>query len=314
MRKNSIDYLSASQLNLYESAQISKSKDDFTTAIDKLIEIYDEVQLNFINCEIVNLLFKEKRYREAKKYILLNPDVYLLNVDNIKLFVKVFLENADFILLRKTVTSFNDEKLKHEIFNEINVYELNYEKQFHDSLQSKVREFAHLGNYEFFKQKEILEASMKLPLDYFVKYGKYLLIDPFVHPLIKSSIVDTFREVNFKEIVSEYFIDGNVKKIKIANLKKLEETKSFKMIISKIDNSKLSKDPINKTMFLQYIKLNFMIIYPFNDILIKNINLWFEYFYNNFIGETFSADNDERNKINAMGTLILSIYSKILNV
>jgi hypothetical protein len=155
---------------------------------------------------------------------------------------------------------------------------------------------------------------MKLPLDYFVKYGKYLLIDPFVHPLIKSSIVDTFREVNFKEIVSEYFIDGNVKKIKIANLKKLEETKSFKIIISKIDNSKLSKDPINKMMFLQYIKLNFMIIYPFNDIIIKNINLWFEYFYNNFIGETFCTDNDERNKINAMGALILSIYSKILNV
>ncbi|KRM68675.1 hypothetical protein FD06_GL000994 [Apilactobacillus ozensis DSM 23829 = JCM 17196] len=314
MTKNNIKGLDEYYSDLYDSALDDKSNKNYDNAINKLTEIYNNKQLDLINIQLVKLLYKEHRYQEAFEYITLNPNLYLKNIELIKIFIEVLLNNHDFIFARKVVADFNDKLLKDKVILKISVAEKNYEEYFQKSLNSKVKEFAHLGNYEFSKQKSILESSMKIPLKYFVEYGEYLLLDSFVHPLIKSSIVDTFRELKLKININERFIDKKVRELNVYGLSKLESMLSYRNIISIVNESCLKNDPTSKMMFLQYLRVNLMIIYPFNDEIIKNYKLWFEYFYKTFTGRQFDSDTEEKEEINDIGNLILSIYSELFNI
>ncbi|WP_054658211.1 hypothetical protein [Apilactobacillus ozensis] len=130
MTKNNIKGLDEYYSDLYDSALDDKSNKNYDNAINKLTEIYNNKQLDLINIQLVKLLYKEHRYQEAFEYITLNPNLYLKNIELIKIFIEVLLNNHDFIFARKVVADFNDKLLKDKVILKISVAEKNYEEYF----------------------------------------------------------------------------------------------------------------------------------------------------------------------------------------
>ncbi len=87
-----------------------------------------------------------------------------------------------------------------------------------------------------------MQAAFKLPLNEFITGAKFLLRDPYTHPLVKSSLVELLSKLQVADPVTVYWLDKKEYTVVPADIQPLNYCQSLvkvkRLITEKCGKSK----------------------------------------------------------------------------
>ena len=147
-------------------------------------------------------------------------------------------------------------------------------QEYQETLQTRLRDFYHLGDYSLEEQQSRLQAAFKLPLNEFITGAKFLLRDPYTHPLVKSSLVELLSKLRVADPVTVYWLDKKEYTVVPADIQPLNllpvVSEGKRLITEKCGN----QNPQTEKMAIQEFQLQVMFLYPRINQIIKDIDEW----------------------------------------
>ncbi|GAA6112495.1 MAG: hypothetical protein M3005_03330 [Apilactobacillus sp.] len=225
---------------------------------------------------LVQSLFQLKQYIEAKKEVIEFPNAFIKNEKDFALMLKVLIKNDEFIKAREIVVSLKSEELFFNVgMNLIEKAEEDILMNSAESVRQQAQKYYHISNKQtLYWQKEAFLAGQHLPYVEFVKYSRFVLMDPFVQSIIKSEVIDTLRKVGCEDNVDMLWIDKTSRKVELSNVKSLDEMESYKYIHNKLLEDYMS-DPEKMMLLGSYFQHQAILMYPFNDEIIYDYKRWY---------------------------------------
>ena len=117
-------------------------------------------------------------------------------------------------------------------------------------------------------------SAFKLPLNEFITGAKFLLRDPYTHPLVKSSLVELLSKLQVADPVTVYWLDKKEYTVVPADIQPLNllpvVSEGKRLITEKCGN----QNPQTEKMAIQEFQLQVMFLYPRINQIIKDIDEW----------------------------------------
>ncbi|WP_105956236.1 hypothetical protein [Apilactobacillus quenuiae] len=299
----------SSNKELIDESKLDIEQNNFQEAINKLIPLYDGKEGFPVTTLLTKCYFFNKQLIDAKKVAYDNVNDFLRSFSDFKLLILVLVKNKEFIKSREIVEQIH--YLSKEWYD-ISINVINKEEKIvlenePAYLKNVSNDFYHMSfNKNLYEQKETLLKGEKLPINKFVNYTKYLLLDPFVQENIKSELIDTLRKINYQDTISIRWIDDDVYSVNMKELKPLSKLDSYNKIMSKLDDDYSNKNPILYLKVKSYFEYQSITLYPLNEQIIKNVDDW----YNLSIDLFLSNKNNKFTKKNNYYKLISLIINK----
>lgn len=256
----------------YLSARDDYSRGHYKLAIDKLVSLDLITKNDDVNHLLVACLYRQKSYQDAEQVLLSDVNSYTTQDKLIKLMVNVLLKNHEFIICREIVASFKASPLKTRLNQQIIYQEATFDDQT-KLVKRLAKRFYHLSNFSLIQQRIVFRKSQKLPLKTFLKISKTLLVDPFLAPIMRLSILDALRKMDLEIKIKYRWINDQVYLINVGDLQAVTDTRSYHQVI-KVVNDRYYHDPQQTLALKQNLRLGLSYLYPFNDREIKDPQLW----------------------------------------
>lgn len=256
----------------YQHAKELIAQDRWQDAADVLEGLVNQVDNPEIGRLTVVTLYTAEQYTRACTYLYEYLDLMATNFDDARIAIDIFVQNELFILARQVVNSMPE--WKEQLMPLIEKGEEKMQAEYQTTMQTRLRDFYHLGDYSLSEQQSRLQASFKLPLKEFVTGAKFLLRDPFTHPLVKSSLVELLCKLQVAESVVIYWLDKHEYEIVPTNLTPLKD--SPLVIAGKREiNQKLgNENPQLEQLAVQQFQLEVMFLYPRISAVITDVGEW----------------------------------------
>jgi hypothetical protein len=222
-------------------------------------------------------LYKINRFSEAQQAIMDDPNAFTGSLTDFMLMINVLLHNQEFIKSREMVYAFNGINMDYFSCGMQAIKKSENEVRQHDKndIQKRARQYYNLSAKKtLFAQKKIFLMGQRLPYEIFVEYSQFVLLDPFVHQVVKSEIVDTLRKINYRGKIPIYWINRKNETIDFLHLPSLESMKSYQYLIRRVRHD-FSDNPEKMSLIYNYFYHQSMIMYPFNDRVIKDCENWY---------------------------------------
>lgn len=226
----------------------------------------------------VDALIKLKQYVMAKELVMEEPNSFVSNLGDFLLLVKVLVNNNEFIKAREVLISFevNNEEYFENGMKMLNDAEKMFRKNSSKTLDELAKQYYHASSQTtLYKQKKAFMSGQHLPYKEFVKYSRFVLMDPFVQLMLKSEIIDTLRKINFNDTIEINWIDNEDKKIVPNQLSSLDDMSSYQYILKRII-SDYQSNPEKMYLISSYFNHQSILMYPFNDDIIKDFKNWYD--------------------------------------
>lgn len=257
----------------YVSARKDFLHGKYKLAIKKLSPVSLISDNSDANHLLVDSLYHQHDYSEAERVLLTEINSYTSSNDLVKLMINVLLKNNEFIICYEIVASFRDDNLKQRCLHKIKFRETNLIANRPKLVSNIAKKFYHLSSVSIIRQRIRLKRAQHLPLSRFIEISRILLVDPFLVPIMRLSILDIFRKINLKLKLRYRWIDNQIYVLSTSNLNDLTETKSYRRIM-KIIKSRYFHDPSRMIALKQILRLDLSYLYPFNDQKVCEYSLW----------------------------------------
>ena len=268
-----MDHRSVKTFRVYMQARQAYREQDFPSAIDKLIRIPVRLQNRDVNHLLVKSLYHDHKYQLAEDFMMPTLNTYPDSWALVRLMLQVFIKNHDFIKAREAVAVFNNAPVKRKSLLLIRKAESAVQRTDLKGIQRLTDRFYHLADQSFVKQRRIWAQAMKLPLSDFVKIARRLLVDPFLRPLMRLSVLEVLRKVKISGKVEYRGLDHRRYDIKIDQLVGLTRMRSYRQVMRIVDRG-YSANPVNALILKQNLRLELSYLYPFDDQKIRSPQLW----------------------------------------
>lgn len=276
---------SSNSFRIYIQARKAYQKHNFSLAIKKLIRIPVRLQNRDVNHLLVKSLYNRHRYHSAEAFMMVAINTYTENWALARLMLQIFVKNRDFIRGREVVAVFNSDQIKQKAYLMIGRAEALDQRTNLKGIRHLVSRFYHLADQSFIKQRRIRSRALKLPLSDFLKVAKPLLMDPFLHPLMRLSILEVLCKVGIKGVINYRWLNGRVYPIRVDQLDDLTRMNSYRQIVRIVDQD-YSANPVNALILKQNLRLELSYLYPFTDREVKLPRLWVRIAYLMLRGES----------------------------
>ncbi|CAI2613358.1 hypothetical protein AKUA1202_09700 [Apilactobacillus kunkeei] len=288
------------------SSQIAKDiasnidEKQYQLAINKAKNYLEDQPSNEIEVLLVQSLFSLKQYVEARKEVMENPNAFTTNEQDFLLMINVLLKNNEYIKSREIVETF---KANDSYYNDgiklIEESEASFRSNSSEEIHQLAQKFYHISSKQtMYWQKESFLNGQHLPFDEFLKYSRFVLMDPFVQSVIKAEVIDTLRKVGSNEVVDMMWIDGKTKKVKMGEIKSLQDMNSYQLIFNRLTDEYMM-DPEKFMLLSSYFQHQSILMYPFNDEIILDANRWYDLSIQAYLSakEYTEDDNDDYVKL-----------------
>lgn len=270
MNKNQLNEKTFDQ---YLSARNDFAQGKYKLASKKLLPINMVTDNNDVNHLLLLSLYYQKDYQAAERILFQDINFYTSNTKLTYLMIKVLLKNNEFISCYEIISPFQNKTLKKNLLKMIKYREKLVIVRESKRLSTIEKRFYHLSGVSLIRQRIILKEAQQLPLKRFIMIAKGLLIDPFLAPIMRLSILDIFRKIGFYGKLKFRWIDKRVYLININKLVDLTDTVSYQKVM-KIIESKYFHNPSRMVILKQILRLDLSYLYPFNDQKIKDPSSW----------------------------------------
>lgn len=233
--------------------------------------------------DLVRALYHDQQYVRGMNYLLQSPEIFYTTIERAQLAVNVLLKCHYFIRARIFVTT-GPHSWQEQFCKLIDEQEQVAQSEYQETISEGLQKFYHLGDGNVYEQQERLTAAYRLPLATFITGTRFVLRDPFVHPLVRSNIIEILRELQIATRLTYYWLDQKEHQVvprrllPLSNIPVLEKVKKYLQERLANNNHMLYQAAIEQ------LNLQATFLFPRVSAVIKDPNEWGKYLIGQLTG------------------------------
>lgn len=257
-----------------KAARAAAKAEHWSIASSQFEAVYAEEQTPELNRELVDSLYHNEQYLRAEQYAAEMDAAYLSSQADFNLRLIVALKNRQFIFAREFCALSAAADWRDQGLSQIIQAEDESRTTLATTQRLLAKQFAHLGDVSFGEQRQRLEQARQLPLKEFMQSIQYLLIDPFLHPLIRATLLEELLRLRVKATVKLQWLDDQMYTIDTADLQPVNASRAAAGIRSYFQEDLGQRDPMMAANAQQTVTLQLMMLYPFIDKVVTQPTNW----------------------------------------
>lgn len=274
--------------NVIESEQIKQAvADENWQNVLNLIEAnLDEIQINSkLNYFFVLSLFQTKHYVEGLKYANDAVDFYMQDEQGRELYFSLMLACQDFLDAHRFLGVLHKHHFEdlQEFEAKLMTAESEARKQ-SQTLNQRLKKFYHIGDLAIVAANKALEAAKELPATEYFQAAQFIFVDPFVHPLIRATVLENVVLMGQQGTISYYWLDKQNHDVVLDDLKGILDNPANQKLTDSLQKKLANRDPIMLTGISKEKDLYLSYVYPFADQVFSDPNRWVEYWLDEYYG------------------------------
>ena len=217
-----------------------------------------------------------KAYQLATEYL----HEYVKEEKMLSFYVQVGLEAKQTLKMQQLIVALKDQLSVQQVDflqNEIAT------KPADANYQAFLKKFNHLGAFELFEQRLLVQEMYQLTPKDFIASAKKLLIDVDVHQLIKAQLFEELLKLQVTDEINYVNLWSEQQTIKLAHLVFLEDTKIYAYYQKKLMDINL----IEQAQLAQELYLKLMLLYP-DFSRVDDFESWYDILLNRTPSKTAS--------------------------
>ncbi|GAX05616.1 hypothetical protein IWT25_00940 [Secundilactobacillus pentosiphilus] len=231
---------------------------------------YQSAPSEKINHLLVKSLFEDHQYKMAYTVMMDNLNSYLMDGQHVILMVRVLLVNHQ--LLMAHVLTATVPRLPAEVGQLL--FQAEEEARQKPGFRKDYQTFYQLSALTLNQQQQAFEKGKQLPLGEWVTATKALLIDPFVKPIIRVSLLEMVQKLKLKERFTFRWLDNKNYEVAGNQLKSLAEVKKVGILERTLQAMLGDHDPMTQQLYQNELGLQVTLLYPFIDRAIPDPQAW----------------------------------------
>lgn len=272
----------------------------------QLEQLYQERHDDDINQLLVEALYMDSQFKLAYDYAIEKQTAYLATMDRFKLMINVLLKSNHLITARQFALRAPQPAWQQQAVAGIEQFEQNASETLMQTHRATLRKFYHLGDQPFAQQRQRFEQAAQLPLKDYLTGARFLLRDPFTHPLVRASLLQSLQQLHFQGPLTFLWIDDQEHQIQGDDLKRIDEDPVYQHLMAILADRIGQVDPVETQMLTQELALQTMLAYPLLDHVFVQPEEWVTMLIKQYRGEDATAG------ISATAAHWLQTFSQIL--
>ena len=262
----------AEQAQLKEASRLLET-DQLAAALKKLAALYEDrgEPAPAVNYYFARALAADRQYERARQVAREEEAYFYQSPDRLRFLVDLDLATENFLAARQLVAS---QPAAADQAARVMAAEEDFAARAPQTIQTRLQHFYHLGDQSFFGQQRRFAEAQRLPLAQFVQGSRFVLRDPFVHPLIKSSLVQVLSRLGVDDAFQLLWLDGQEHPVVPAALLELEQLPVVQEIYRQLADRFANDDPQTYQLRQQEFNLQLTLLYPLVDQAITDPQAW----------------------------------------
>ncbi|MCD7123920.1 hypothetical protein [Limosilactobacillus caviae] len=300
--------MNEAQQDKYLQAKKLVDEEQWQDASEILEGLVTEVDDSEVGRLTIIALYHTQQFTRACTYLFEYLEVMFDDFTDAQIAISILVQNELFILARQVISSLS--QWQDELLSLVVAGEEKSRQEYQETLQARLRDFYHLGDYSLTEQQSRLQAGFKLPLNEFITGSKFLLRDPYTHPLVKSSLVELLCKLQVNDPVTIYWLDKTEYTVIPADLLPLNGlpivAEGKRLISIKCGN----QNPQTERLANQEFQLQAMFLYPRVEQTIVDIDEWINILIGRIEGKTIEEKSDAAKWQSRLGEQIDELMEK----
>ncbi|GGI62773.1 hypothetical protein [Limosilactobacillus caviae] len=300
--------MNEAQQDKYLQAKKLVDEEQWQDASEILEGLVTEVDDSEVGRLTIIALYHTQQFTRACTYLFEYLEVMFDDFTDAQIAISILVQNELFILARQVISSLS--QWQDELLSLVVAGEEKSRQEYQETLQARLRDFYHLGDYSLTEQQSRLQAGFKLPLNEFITGSKFLLRDPYTHPLVKSSLVELLCKLQVNDPVTIYWLDKTEYTVIPADLLPLNGlpivAEGKRLISIKCGN----QNPQTERLANQEFQLQAMFLYPRVEQTIVDIDEWINILIGRIEGKTIEEESDAAKWQSRLGEQIDELMEK----
>ncbi|MFC6274642.1 hypothetical protein ACFQET_03835 [Levilactobacillus tangyuanensis] len=238
--------------------------------------LYQEQQVTSLNHYLVASLYHDQQFLAAEQYAAETDASYLSSQRLFELRLQVALANQQFIFAREFVNLPAVKSWRAKGLAEIAAEEQVTRQSLAAKQRVIAKQFSHLGDVSFGEQRRRYERAKQLPLKEFMQGLRFLLVDPFLHPLMKATLLEELMRLRVADTVQLTWIDGTTASVATNDLEPVGKSQAAQTIQRYLQVELGQQDPVKAAGLQQTVTLQLMMLYPYIDRVITSPLAWIQ--------------------------------------
>lgn len=280
-------------------------------AIELLDDLYGQTSDAQVNQTLVEVLNEDKQYHLAQQLMEEKYLTYFRTEKQFILMIDVFLSNHQLIKAQIAKLKCDNVKWQQLAAVKIEHQELQDQQELGETIKTNSRQFVHLGDETLGQQQIRFNKAYQLPQSEYIKDAQFLLRDPYVHQLIKSSILQTLQKLEVNLLVKYLWIDEQEYEINPSELTAIENVPAYQKVIRHFDEQQGQNDPIGYQNNLQVFKLEMALVFPRITETIIDPQIWVTVALNIMQGKSVDQHQQVTKKIYQAQTRLQKMINQL---
>ena len=264
----------AARDNAFKRAVAAFDEHHWSTASDLFETLYHDQQTPELNRYLVASLYQDQKYLLAEQYAAEQDPIYLDSAQHFQLRLDVALKNQQFIFAREFCQVAQADSWRAGGLAQVEAAEAAATTELAATQRVIAKQFYHLGDVPFNEQRQRLERARQLPLKLYLQGVQYLLVDPFLHPLLRADLLEGLMRLHVAQPVKLHWLDDQVYPVATGDLRPVNESRAAQVIQEYLQNDLGQTDPMLAANLQQTVTLQLMRLYPFIDRTITAPVAW----------------------------------------
>jgi len=258
----------------YQKAVAAFESRQWSTASDLFETLYQDQQTPELNRYVVASLYHDQKYLMAEQYAAEQNGSYLTSARDFQLRLDVALKNQQFIFAREFCALAAAATWRAGGVAQIEAAEAASTDELAATQRVIAKQFYHLGDVSFNEQRDRLEHARQLPLPMYLQGVQYLLVDPFLHPLLRADLLEGLMRLRVDQTVNLHWLDDQTYSVSVKALQPVGASKAAVAFQKYLQEDLGQRDPMLAANLQQTITLQLMMLYPFIDQTITDPVSW----------------------------------------
>ncbi|WP_304057669.1 hypothetical protein [Levilactobacillus namurensis] len=268
-------------LAAYQAAKWSTASAEFTT-------LYQARQTPELNRYLAVSLFQDQQYLAAEQIAAENDGAYLTSDTWFNWRLTIALHNQQFIFARELCELPQAAAWRTAGIQRITTAEQTASTQLAATQNVIAKQFYHLGDAPLREQQQRLLRAHQLPLAKFLQGTRYLLVDPFLHPLLRATLLEELYRLRVDLTVQLHWLDDQVHTVATRDLIGVTQGKAAQAALAYLQEQIAQNNPGLAANVRQTLNLQLMLLYPFADEIITQPQAWVDWLAGRPLDQTVS--------------------------
>ncbi|CAK1222111.1 Tetratricopeptide (TPR) repeat (TPR) [Fructobacillus cardui] len=261
-------------IEIKDQAEAEFNQEHYHQAADLFVTVYQEEQSLAVNRQLVLALKEDQQYQLAKDYATDFLSDYVQHENLFLLYFDLLLQTQNYVSAQQWALQSPNQELTEGLLAQIRDGERKAEDQQGQTLKTIAQHFYHLSDESMVAQQECYQQAFHLPVATFVTGAKFLLVDPFASPLMRSTLLSDLQELGETGVVTYQWLDQQRYQIDLQAILPLFSNKAFQKLVIALDDQVGQEDPIAYQALFDQLRLEAMLLFPRLEESILDATAW----------------------------------------